>query len=182
MQTRPDVAYTAAKPPPRSLQLQKNNTPSGAAKRRAMMGRSVATTGAGVPTPRMALDSSTLNAGSSVFTVCVRLMATAANDRLAAMWPTACMDAGPSSAPNSSLLIGCAALPPHQTRVLAGGAHTHSFVLAQHCCSKALPTPDPLHKARVVLHPSSSTQPWERPRGRAAGRARPKEAFLAPSR
>jgi len=77
-----------------------------------MMGTSVATTGAGVPTPRIVLDSSTLNAGSSVLTVCVRLIATAANDRLAAMWPTACIDAGPSSELNSSLLIGCARTRP----------------------------------------------------------------------
>ena len=44
-------------------------------------------TGRGVSTPRTSLDSATLNTGSSVFTVCVRLMATAANDRFAAMWP-----------------------------------------------------------------------------------------------
>lgn len=72
-----------------------------------MMGMRVATTGAGVPTPRNSLDRSTLKAGSRVFTVWVRLIATAANDRLAAMWPMACMAAGPKIWPNSSLEIGC---------------------------------------------------------------------------
>lgn len=49
-----------------------------------MMGTRVPTTGRGVAWPRMTLDSTTLNTGSSVFTVWVRLIATAAKDRLAA--------------------------------------------------------------------------------------------------
>ena len=49
-----------------------------------MMGTRVPTTGRGVAWPRMTLDSTTLNTGSRVFTVCVRLIATAAKDRLAA--------------------------------------------------------------------------------------------------
>ena len=49
-----------------------------------MMGTRVATTGAGVDVPKTSLDRMTLNTGSKVFTVCVKLMATAANDKLAA--------------------------------------------------------------------------------------------------
>ena len=49
-----------------------------------MMGMRVVTTGRGVPTPKNSFDSSTLKAGSRVFTVCVREMATAAKDKLAA--------------------------------------------------------------------------------------------------
>ena len=72
-----------------------------------MMGMRVETTGRGVPTPRKMRESSTLKAGSRVFTVCVSEMATAAKDRLAATWPTACMAAGPKMVLNSSLLMGC---------------------------------------------------------------------------
>jgi hypothetical protein len=49
----------------------------------------------------------TLKAGSSVFTVCVREMATAAKLMFAAMCPMACMKAGPKILPNSSLLMAC---------------------------------------------------------------------------
>ena len=73
-----------------------------------MMGMRVVTTGRGVLVPRKMRDRATLKAGSSVFTVCVREMATAAKDRLAATWPTACMAAGPKMVLNSSLLMGCA--------------------------------------------------------------------------
>ena len=38
--------------------------------------------------------------------VCVREMATAAKERLAAMWPMACMDAGPKMVLNSDLVMG----------------------------------------------------------------------------
>lgn len=72
-----------------------------------MIGRSVAITGAGVAVPRMSLDNATLKAGSSVLTVCVREIATAAKDRLAAMCPNACMAAGPNRVLNSALVIGC---------------------------------------------------------------------------
>ena len=75
---------------------------------RTMMGTRVAMTGAGVPTPSTSLDSATLKTGSSVFTVCVRLIATAAKERFAAMCPTACIAAGPKISPNSPLVIGCA--------------------------------------------------------------------------
>ncbi len=47
-----------------------------------------------------------LKAGSRVLTVCVREMATAAKERLAAMWPRACMDAGAKIIPNSFLVTG----------------------------------------------------------------------------
>ena len=73
-----------------------------------MMGMSVAMTGAGVPTPSSAWDSSTLKAGSSVFTVCVSEMATAANDRFAATWPMACMLAGKKICWNSFFVSDCA--------------------------------------------------------------------------
>ena len=72
-----------------------------------MMGSRVATTGRGVGWPRTSLDSATLKAGSSVLTVCVRLMATAAKDRLAATCPTACMAAGPKIFVNSCFVTGC---------------------------------------------------------------------------
>ena len=71
------------------------------------MGTSVASTGAGVFWPSRSLESTTLKTGSMVLTVCVREMATAAKDRLAAMWPIACMEAGQKMLPNSALLIGC---------------------------------------------------------------------------
>lgn len=71
-----------------------------------MMGMRVLTTGRGVPTPRNSLERSTLKAGSSVFTVWVSEIATAAKDRLAAMWPTACIAAGPKIWPNSFFVMG----------------------------------------------------------------------------
>jgi hypothetical protein len=71
-----------------------------------MMGSSVAMTGAGVLVPKKIFESKTLKAGSKVFTVCVREIATAANDRLAATCPMACIDAGRNRLTNSSLLIG----------------------------------------------------------------------------
>ena len=72
-----------------------------------MMGTSVAKTGAGVFCPKSSLDKTTLNTGSMVLTVCVKEMATAANDRLAAMCPMACMEAGQKMLVNSALLTGC---------------------------------------------------------------------------
>ena len=72
-----------------------------------MMGTSDSSTGSGVASPRMTLDSTTLKAGSSVLTVCVSEMATAANEMLAATWPTACMAAGPKMFLNSCLVTGC---------------------------------------------------------------------------
>ena len=72
-----------------------------------MIGTSVASTGPGVFCPSSSLESTTLNTGSMVFTVCVREIATAANDRLAAMCPRACMEAGQKMLVNSALLIGC---------------------------------------------------------------------------
>lgn len=72
----------------------------------AMMGTSVATTGSGVLTPSTSFDRRQLKAGSSVLTVCVSEIATAANDTLAAMWPMACMLAGPEIWINSFLVIG----------------------------------------------------------------------------
>ena len=67
--------------------------------------------------------SSTLKAGSSVLTVCVSEMATAANDRLAATCPMACMDAGPAMAASSSLVMGCGVC--RQGGVRGGGESVH---------------------------------------------------------
>eukprot|EP00983_Pelagomonas_calceolata_P098242 1158326-Pelagomonas_calceolata.AAC.3 len=72
------------------------------------MGMRASMAGKGVASPRISLDSSTLKAGSRVLTVWVREMATAAKDRLAAMWPRACMEAGPNSELNSCLETTCA--------------------------------------------------------------------------
>lgn len=72
-----------------------------------MIGTRVASTGGGVFCPRRSLDRTTLNTGSMVLTVWVREMATAAKDRLAAMWPIACMEAGQKMLLNSALLMGC---------------------------------------------------------------------------
>lgn len=72
-----------------------------------MMGTSVAMTGAGVFWPSSSFESATLKTGSRVLTVCVREMATAANDRFAAMWPIACMEAGQKMLENSAFEIGC---------------------------------------------------------------------------
>ena len=66
-------------------------------------------TGPGVPTPNSAWESSTLKAGSSVLTVCVNEMATAAKDRFAAMCPIACMLAGQKICWNSFFVSACAA-------------------------------------------------------------------------
>jgi hypothetical protein len=74
---------------------------------RTMIGISDSSTGMGVASPRMTLESTTLNAGSRVLTVCVKLMATAANEMLAATWPMACMAAGPKMFLNSCLVTGC---------------------------------------------------------------------------
>ena len=72
-----------------------------------MMGMSVSNTGTGVISLRMIADRATLNAGSKVFTVWEREMATAAKDTLAAMWPNACMLAGPTMDLSSDPVIGC---------------------------------------------------------------------------
>merc|ERR1719183_1555269 len=71
-----------------------------------MIGTRAPSTGSAVASPRISLARITLNAGSSVFTVCVKEMATAANDRLAATWPMACMAAGGKMSVNSFLVIG----------------------------------------------------------------------------
>lgn len=55
---------------------------------------------------RMMADNATLKAGSNVLTVWDREMATAANETLAAMWPRACMLAGPTMDFNSEPVIG----------------------------------------------------------------------------
>lgn len=70
-----------------------------------MMGIRDSTAGSGVDCPRISCERTTLNAGSSVLTVCVSEMATAANERLAATWPMACIDAGPAIEPNSCLVM-----------------------------------------------------------------------------
>lgn len=82
-----------------------------------MMGMSVAMTGPGVPTPSSAWDSSTLKAGSRVFTVCVSEMATAANDRFAAMCPMACMLAGQKICWNSCFVSACTCRPLDWSRI-----------------------------------------------------------------
>ncbi len=71
-----------------------------------MTGTKVPMTGRGVDWPRISFDKTTLKTGSRVLTVCVRLMATAAKDRLAATCPMACMEAGPAIVWNSDLVIG----------------------------------------------------------------------------
>lgn len=71
-----------------------------------MIGTKVSATGAGVEEPSISLERTTLNAGSRVLTVWVSEMATAAKDRLDAMCPIACMEAGPRIFINSSLVIG----------------------------------------------------------------------------
>ena len=75
--------------------------------RLTMIGTRDKTAGSGVASPRMSFASTTLKAGSRVLTVCVREMATAANDKLAAMWPIACIDAGPKMVPNSLAVTIC---------------------------------------------------------------------------
>lgn len=72
-----------------------------------MMGSSVSSTGRGVDSPRISWESTTLKAGSNVLTVWVKEMATAAKEMLAAMWPSACIEAGPKMVPNSCLVMGC---------------------------------------------------------------------------
>ena len=71
-----------------------------------MTGSNDAITESGVAAPRISCDRTTLNRGSSVLTVCVSEIATAAKDRLAATWPNACMLAGPRIFFNSSLVMG----------------------------------------------------------------------------
>lgn len=72
-----------------------------------MIGSRESIAGRGVASPRMSLARMTLNAGSSVLTVCVREIATAANDKFAAMCPIACIEAGPAMVANSFLVITC---------------------------------------------------------------------------
>ena len=74
------------------------------------MGMRVETTAGCVPWPRRMRDRATEKAGSSVLTVCVSEIATAAKERLAAMWPTACIEAGQKMRPNSSLVTICVKL------------------------------------------------------------------------
>ena len=71
-----------------------------------MIGNKAAATGNGVASPKMSLERTTLNAGSIVFTVCVREIATAAKERLAATCPIACIAAGGKIALNSDFVIG----------------------------------------------------------------------------
>lgn len=71
-----------------------------------MIGTKAAATGNGVASPKMSFERTTLKAGSIVFTVCVREIATAAKDRLAATCPIACMAAGGKIALNSDFVIG----------------------------------------------------------------------------
>ena len=63
-------------------------------------------TGSGVGVPRIDHWSTALKAGSRVLTVCVSEMATAAKERFAAIWPKACMDAGPEIFFSSSPVMG----------------------------------------------------------------------------
>jgi hypothetical protein len=70
-----------------------------------MMGIKDKTAGSGVDSPRRTFMSTTLNAGSRVLTVWVSEMATAANDKLAAMWPMACIEAGPKTVANSFFVM-----------------------------------------------------------------------------
>jgi hypothetical protein len=53
--------------------------------RLTMMGIKDKMAGRGVDSPRISCESTTLNAGSRVFTVCVREMATAAKEMFAAI-------------------------------------------------------------------------------------------------
>ena len=78
-----------------------------------MMGMSDRMTGTGVAWPMMIHPNRQLNAGSRVFTVWVKEIATAAKDTLAAMWPMACIMAGPLIFLHSFPLMACA---PRHTR------------------------------------------------------------------
>lgn len=79
-----------------------------------MMGMRVATTGKGVAFPISSRESTTLKAGSKVFTVWVSEMATAAKERLAATWPMACMLAGQKICWNSCFVSAYRATPPSE--------------------------------------------------------------------
>ena len=72
----------------------------------SVMGSSERATGTEVEVPSTSLLIATLNTGSSVLTVCVNEIATAANEMFAAMWPRPCIDAGKRMVLNSSLVIG----------------------------------------------------------------------------
>lgn len=91
-----------------SLYIDEKDGAAGCTDGLTMTGTRVATTGAGVEVPISSLESTTLKAGSSVFTVCVSEMATAAKERLAATWPMACMLAGQKIWRNSSFVRACA--------------------------------------------------------------------------
>mmetsp|Transcript_8414 Transcript_8414/g.18005 ORF Transcript_8414/g.18005 Transcript_8414/m.18005 type:complete len:226 (-) Transcript_8414:255-932(-) len=79
----------------------KESSPAEARPTPKMMGIRDSRAGRGVLSPRISFASTTLNAGSSVFTVWVREIATAANEMFAAMCPSACIDAGPKIDANS---------------------------------------------------------------------------------
>ena len=84
----------------------KDNSAAEAMATPTIIGTKAPMTGNGVASPRINLDKITLNAGSKVFTVCVREMATAAKDKLAATCPIACIAAGGKMALNSVAVIG----------------------------------------------------------------------------
>lgn len=72
----------------------------------SVIGRSESATGTDVDVPSTSLLMATLKTGSSVFTVCVSEMATAAKEMFAAMCPRPCIDAGKRIVLNSSFVIG----------------------------------------------------------------------------
>ena len=118
-----------------------------------MMGNNVATTGAGVFWPSSSLDSATLNTGSSVLTVCVSEIATAANDRLAAMWPIACMDAGKEILMNSSLDTGCTA-ERQSSAAFNMGTHMRQQPTCMPCCVALCSLNAGSALARLLTHPA----------------------------
>ncbi len=162
---------------------------------RTMMGMRVATTGSGVSTPSTSLDSATLKTGSRVFTVCVRLMATAAKDRFAAMWPTACIAAGAKIVPNSPLVIGCARHAPPSAPCQCGHAAPLCAVCVSTLASHAA-SPFPAHRHLLLKKESGDEeaklcagQPGRSCKGMQEGMhvadrrcTLPKEAFFAPTR
>ena len=72
----------------------------------SVIGTNDSPTGNDVVVPRTSLVMATLKTGSSVFTVWVREIATAAKEILAAICPRPCIEAGNRIVLNSSFVIG----------------------------------------------------------------------------
>ena len=123
-----------------------------------MTGTRVPTTGRGVDCPRTNLERMTLKTGSKVLTVWVRLMATAAKDRLAATCPMACMAAGPAIFWNSDLVMGCRGQYSLFTQAFSqtySQIGTWAKLMQTRRCSAIRSV---LHKARVCIHNNTHRQ------------------------